>query len=127
MSNYLQAGGDTCPAGPLDDADSLLNLPRRCGRRRTPSRLPSSPNLPDVVIGGVSLLLLLPLPLNLHSANRPLMWPKHRLPTVLLIPVFILPVILILLVMHSFHHIPSMKSDAARRFFPPAPRALQFR
>ena len=43
----MQAGGNSCPAGPLDDAASLTNLPRRCGRRRTPnSFFLSSPNLP---------------------------------------------------------------------------------
>ena len=53
MSNNMQAGGNTCPAGPLDDADSLPNLPRCCDRQRISPNLPrccdrqrNSPNLP---------------------------------------------------------------------------------
>ncbi len=46
MSINLQACGNTCPAGPLDEAHSLHNSPWCCDRRRTPSFLPSSHELP---------------------------------------------------------------------------------
>ena len=57
MPNNMQAGGDTCPAGPLDIAESLLNSPRRCGRLRIPDSFFSSSSLnsPVVVDGCVFL------------------------------------------------------------------------
>ena len=96
---------------------------------------------PDVVVGSVFLI---------PSSFPPRMYPDVVVGSVILIPsslpricpdvliggVFLLlhphPVIPIVLILyhsinHPIHHIHPMLTDAACRFFPPAPRALLFR